>query len=383
MELFSSPFSFHYLGLIIIIILKKSKKILIIGPFPDPISGVSLANKLVKKVLGESNLFAIDYVNSAYPLFENEIGVFSIKKLIFFLKINFKIFKIFKTDIVYITPGQTFYGILKYAFFILISSALNKELIIHVHGNYLGKQYQELTGFKKKIFHFLVSRFTKGIVLSNSLKQNLIPFIQERSIFCLPNFAQDFLLNTTKKNINNELRIFYLSNLMEEKGILCLLNALINLEKNNVIYKAKIAGNIDQKYSKKILNLLNGLKNTQYIGVVHGYEKKKLLDWGNIFVLPTFYKMEGQPISILEAMATENLVITTDHAGISDIFTDKLNGYFVKKNNVESIQDILYYITFNKNELEKIAMYNKEYFLNNFTENKFKHNLLNILNNNG
>ena len=370
------------MGLIIIIILKKSKKILIIGPFPDPISGVSLANKIVKKVLGESNLFATDYVNSAYPLFENEIGVFSIKKLIFFLKINFKIFKIFKTDIVYITPGQTFYGILKYAFFILISSALNKELIIHVHGNYLGKQYQELTGFKKKIFHFLVSRFTKGIVLSNSLKQNLIPFIQERSIFCLPNFAQDFLLSTTKKNINNELRIFYLSNLMEEKGILCLLNALINLEKNNVIYKAKIAGNIDQKYSKKILNLLNGLKNTQYIGVVHGYEKKKLLDWGNIFVLPTFYKMEGQPISILEAMATENLVITTDHAGISDIFTDKLNGYFVKKNNVESIQDILYYITFNKNELEKIAMYNKEYFLDNFTENKFKHNLLNILNNN-
>ena len=103
------------------------------------------------------------------------------------------------------------------------------------------------------------------------------------------------------------LRIFYLSNLMKEKGIFCLLNALKNLEKNNIIYKAKIAGNIDQKYSKEILNLFTELKNAEYIGVVNGDDKKNLLKWGNVFVLPTFYKMEGQPISILEAMATGNV----------------------------------------------------------------------------
>ena len=353
--------------------------ILLIGPFPEPLSGVSIANQVVNEVLSEDSQFEVDLINTSYSIFDEEIGKFSFKKAFFYLTLNLNIFKIFKYKIIYITPGQTFYGILKYGFFIILGSVFRKELIIHVHGNHLGQEYKSLNGIKRNIFYFLVSRFRKGIVLSESLKQNLTPFIDQASIFCLPNFAQDYLYTQDKKLVNDELRIFYLSNLMKEKGIFCLLNALKNLEKNNIIYKAKIAGNIDQKYSKEILNLFTELKNAEYIGVVNGDDKKNLLKWGNVFVLPTFYKMEGQPISILEAMATENLVVTTNHAGIPDIFKDKVNGYLVKKNSIKSIQDILTYIASNKSEIEKIATYNKEYFLDNFTVNSFKKNLIKII----
>ena len=126
------------------------KKLVIIGPFPKPISGVSLANQVVKEVLEKSDDFVIDSINTSYNIFEDAVGSFSYKKFIFFLKINFSIFRMFKYDIIYITPGQTFFGITKYTLFILFSSILKKEIIIHVHGNYLGKQYKELTGFKKK-----------------------------------------------------------------------------------------------------------------------------------------------------------------------------------------------------------------------------------------
>ena len=353
--------------------------ILLIGPFPEPLSGVSIANQVVNEVLSEDSQFEVDLINTSYSIFDEEIGKFSFKKAFFYLTLNLNIFKIFKHKIIYITPGQTFYGILKYGFFIILGSVFRKELIIHVHGNYLGKEYQSLKGFKRVLFYFLVSRFTKGIVLSNSLKHNLTPFLEDKNIFSLPNFAQDYLYKEDKKFVKDELRIFYLSNLMKEKGIFCLLNALKNLEKNNIIYKAKIAGNIDQKYSKEILNLFTELKNAEYIGVVNGDDKKNLLEWGNVFVLPTFYKMEGQPISILEAMATKNLVVTTNHAGIPDIFKDKVNGYLVKKNSIKSIQDILTYIATNKSEIEKIATYNKEYFLDNFTVNAFKKNLIKII----
>jgi len=355
------------------------KKVLIIGPFPDPISGVSIANKVVKELLSVDSDFLVETINTSYPSFDEQIGKFSIKKFLFYLSLNLSFFKIFKNNIVYITPGQTFFGVLKYSLFISITSLLKKELIIHVHGNYLGKEYQSLKGFKRVLFYFLVSRFTKGIVLSNSLKHNLTPFLEDKNIFSLPNFAQDYLYKEDKKFVKDELRIFYLSNLMKEKGIFCLLNALKNLEKNNIIYKAKIAGNIDQKYSKEILNLFTELKNTEYIGIVNGDDKKNLLEWGNVFVLPTFYKMEGQPISILEAMATTNLVVTTNHAGISDVFQDKINGYFVEKNNENSIQKILSYLAANKSELKKIAEYNKTFFLNNFTVDIFKKNLLEII----
>ena len=355
------------------------KKVLIIGPFPNPISGVSIANKVVEEILNADLNFIVEKINTSYPIFDEQIGEFSIQKFLFYLRINSSFFKVLKNNIIYITPGQTFFGVLKYALFIVAASALRKELIIHVHGNYLGKEYQSLKGFKRVLFYFLVSRFTKGIVLSNSLKHNLTPFLEDKNIFSLPNFAQDYLYKEDKKFVKDELRIFYLSNLMKEKGIFCLLNALKNLEKNNIIYKAKIAGNIDQNYSKEILKLFTELKNAEYIGIVNGDDKKSLLEWGNIFVLPTFYKMEGQPISILEAMATTNLVVTTNHAGISDVFQDKINGYFVEKNNENSIEKILSYLAANKSELKKIAEYNKTFFLNNFTVDIFKKNLLEII----
>lgn len=355
------------------------KKVLIIGPFPNPISGVSIANKVVEEILNADLNFTVENINTSYPIFDEQIGEFSIQKIFFYLRINSSFFKVLKNNIIYITPGQTFFGVLKYALFIVAASALRKELIIHVHGNYLGKEYQSLKGFKRVLFYFLVSRFTKGIVLSNSLKHNLTPFLEDKNIFSLPNFAQDYLYKEDKKFVKDELRIFYLSNLIKEKGIFCLLNALKNLEKNNIIYKAKIAGNIDQKYSKEILNLFTELKNTEYIGIVNGDDKKNLLEWGNVFVLPTFYKMEGQPISILEAMATTNLVVTTNHAGISDVFQDKINGYFVEKNNKNSIEKILSYLAANKSELKKIAEYNKTFFLNNFTVDIFKKTLLEII----
>ncbi|MGK0421591.1 MAG: glycosyltransferase involved in cell wall biosynthesis [Polaribacter sp.] len=355
------------------------KKVLIIGPFPNPISGVSLANKVVKDVLDHSSEFQTDFINTSYPIFEDAVGSFSFKKLLFFLNININIIKIFKNDIVYITPGQTFFGITKYAFFILLSSILKKELIIHVHGNYLGTQYQELKGIKKKIFYLLISKFTKGIVLSVSLKQNLTPFLKEKDIHVLFNFAQNYLVENETEVDTSILKIAYLSNLMEEKGIFQLLDSLKDLENKQIHYEAKIAGNIDVNLKDIILEKILKLKHTTYVGVVYNNEKRTLLNWSNIFVLPTFYKMEGQPISILEALATNNVIISTKHAGITDIVEENKNGYLVEKKKSQSITNKFIYLDENKSKILDISKYNKKYFTKNFTIEIFSKEIIKII----
>ena len=355
------------------------KKVLIIGPFPNPISGVSLANKVVKEVLDHSSEFQTDFINTSYPIFEDAVGSFSFKKLLFFLNININIIKIFKNDIVYITPGQTFFGITKYAFFILLSSILKKELIIHVHGNYLGTQYQELKGLKKKFFYLLISKFTKGIVLSVSLKQNLTPFLKEKDIHVLFNFAQNYLVENETEVDTSILKIAYLSNLMEEKGIFQLLDSLKDLENKQIHYEAKIAGNIDVNLKDIILEKILKLKHTTYVGVVYNNEKRTLLNWSNIFVLPTFYKMEGQPISILEALATNNVIISTKHAGITDIVEENKNGYLVEKKKSQSITNKFIYLDENKSKILDISKYNKKYFTKNFTIEIFSKEIIKII----
>lgn len=338
-------------------------KVLLIGPLPEPTTGVSLANKVVVEGLKESEGYQVDFINTSLDRFDESLGAISLYKIWFYLKLNFYAYKIFKSKIIYLTPGQTFFGVVKYALFIFLSKVLGKEIVIHVHGNHLGEEYKSLTGMKKKIFRALLKPTSKGIVLSESLEGNMSPFIEHEKIHVLYNFVEDYLYANNEKVIDEKLKllkpqIIFLSNLMEEKGIFEVLNSLKALEKLDFDYEAKIAGNIDKNSEERINAYFKELKNTEYIGVVSGDEKIDLLSWGNVFILPTYYKMEGQPISILEAMATGNIIITTNHAGIPDVFSNNKNGYFVRKKDSQHIVDILKYISKNKEVSQRIIIEN-------------------------
>ena len=358
------------------------KKLLLIGPLPKPITGVSLANQVLVENLNKKKGYKLNFVNTAFKKFDENLGGLSLSKVIFYLKLNIHCYKILNSDVVYITPGQTFFGLLKYMLFIVTSKILSKELIIHIHGNYVGSEYNSLKGIKKKLFKWLLSQTSKGVVLSESLSGNMSPFVHKSKVFVLYNFVEDFLFSD-KKTIDRKLtqlkpKIIFLSNLMEEKGIFDLLEALRILEEKGFEYEAKIAGNLDTTNENKFQTYIKTLKKTKYVGVVSGKNKKDLLLWSNIFILPTYYKMEGQPISILEAMATGNIVLTTRHAGIPDIFQNEINGFYVEKNNSNSIVERIQSLDIQSDRFQKILRHNYVIAKKNYRLENFINNIINI-----
>ncbi len=360
-------------------------KTLLIGPFSPPITGVSFANDILFKEL-RNNGIEIESINFSYPTLKENIGKFSSKKALFYIKLYFYLYKIPNFDVIYMTPGQTFLGILKYYPFIFISKIFNKDTIIHIHGNHLWKEYENLKGLKKKIFHQIISKFDKGIVLSPKLRKNLRPFIKDKNIYEVYNFVENNILNNISiKNINNkntnELNIVYLSNLMKEKGIFDLLNALLLLRKKKIKFKVRIAGAIDSSEEYNLNKLFQQLKgDVEYLGVVKANDKLKLLINSNIFILPTYYSMEGQPISILEAMATGNIILTTNHAGISDIFVNSKNGFFIKKNNPKQIANKLEELNISLKDHQQIMINNFKEAQEKYTTERFINNIIEVIN---
>ncbi|RXP45920.1 glycosyltransferase [Lutibacter sp. HS1-25] len=357
--------------------------ILIIGPLPDPIDGCSFANKTLCKNLKHNNI-KFEVINTNTNLISSKQGSsFSIKKALYFFKSYFSLYKIPRAKVVYFTPGQTFFGLLKYAPFIILCILLKKPYVIHVHGNHLGVHYQSLKGVKKQLFHFLISKASAGIVLSKSLKDNFKDLLPLDDIFVVENFAGNDIYKNTEELIKRTdiPRIIYLSNLMAEKGILDLLDALIILDKKGVNYKAIVAGAIESSIKMSVISKLEKLGNkVNYVGVVQGQEKIEALIGSNIFILPTFYKMEGQPISILEALATGNIIVTTNHAGIPDIITSK-NGYLLDPQSPEMISKVITNINEKlKEEVRRFSEENMKYAKNNFKEDIFSSKIIEILN---
>ena len=354
-------------------------RILILGPFPPPLFGVSLSNFVLKKGLLKKG-HSVDIVNTAGgEKIDSEVGAWDVRKLSF-IKSYIGLYKIFKSDIVYCTTGQTFFGIVKYAPFILLSRILRKKTVVHVKGGFLKRSYQDMSPFKKRITRCTLSSYNGGIVLSKSLRELLEGFLPEDKIFIQHNFIQDSLIipqeQVLKQKKHDVLRIIYLSNLMKEKGIVELLDTLEMLNKNNIPFKAKIAGHIP-KDGQDLVMKMEKIDNLEYLGVVQGESKTKLLSWGNVFCLPTYYRMEGQPISIIEAMGFGNVILTTKHAGIPDICSEK-NGVFVRKRDSSSIYSQLEYLSSNLSWINETGIYNMDQAQELYTEEAFVLGILKI-----
>lgn len=319
-------------------------KILVIGPFPKPITGMSIANQMLYDGL-KKNGNTVDYLDSdtAKTLGAHKTqGRLDIKKVIDGIMLIIKggnkiLFSNY--NIVYITPAQSYLGFLKYVPFINCGKFKKIPVIIHFHGGFVKKMYDSLDEGKQ---HNIKKAFNKCdgiIVLGNSLKYMLKGIVpDEKIIVCENGVLDEFVLSRdefneklTKFQGNGKIKILYLSNLMRTKGIMELLDACLVMKEKNEDFHLDLAGDIEADIRDMVNDKINLLgENVTYHGIVTGNDKKKLLAEANIFCLPTFYPNEGQPISILEAMTMGAAIVTCDQGGIRDIVENDVNGLICK-----------------------------------------------------
>lgn len=362
---------------------KNSKlNVLLIGPLPDPVTGEALANQTFINYLKKYNI-QHSYINTTgYKDIQSSQGKFSINKLLQFLRAYKGLPKVMRHNgIIYITIAQTFLGVLKYAPFIITARIMKKPYYFHSQGNSLGETYNGLSGIKKKIFKWLIGHAQGGIVLAESLKFNFRNLLPEKKIHVVENVTTNnfFALDISQKQFK-QLHLLYLSNLIPEKGIMDFLDALYMLQKANIPFKASIGGAFEASSKAIAMQKMKRIdkKSLTYHGFVSGTQKQELLQKANVFVLPTYYRIEGQPISIIEALATGNIIVTTKQGGIPD-FISKEQGFFVEKKNPTNLFESFKYIASNLSSLSYLSQQNRQYAIQRFSEDNFGDNLLRIL----
>ncbi|MGL5056736.1 MAG: glycosyltransferase family 4 protein, partial [Fusobacteriaceae bacterium] len=241
---------------------------------------------------------------------------------------------------------------------------------LHIHNGVFKKMYDSLSPIKKKSVLFFFKRSAGIIVLGDSLRAMFEGVIPEEKIFVCENGVQDEFI-ATEEEIKIKLekfakdtkkRVLYLSNLMEEKGILDLLKASEKFKDEEI--ELNLAGAIEPSLEKIVKEYLEKYpKKIKYHGIVKGEKKKRLLLENYIFILPTYYSNEGQPISILEAYTNGCAVITDECiGGITDVFSHDKNGLSCQNRNVESIYLAIKNID-EKKYIEMNYKYGKKRFL--------------------
>lgn len=347
---------------------RNKKKIFCPISLPPPYYGSNISSKnLVSSTLINSE-FDLDVLPISYNKKSENVGKLNIKKPFLILKFFFIILKksFQKHDLVYFVPAVKGFAFIRDYFLLLPLKLRKKNIIIHLRGKGIG-QVSKNSKIYKSLYKFFFKN-TSVICLSERLVYD-IKEVFDGPVYIVNNGIKQE--NYPKQKRKNEIPvILFLSNFIETKGILVLLEAAHLLKSQNFDFKLNLVGAPRGDIMKKINNLIDKYDLQDYIlsiGPKYGNEKINALQNADIFVFPTFYSLETWGLVNIEAMQASLPVISTDEGAIPDIIDDGITGFIVKKQDAFDLAEKIALLLKDENLRIEMGKKGKEKFLNNYT----------------
>ncbi|OOE36070.1 hypothetical protein BZG04_08180, partial [Salinivibrio kushneri] len=243
-------------------------------------------------------------------------------------------------------------------YFIILARVFNRKVFVHLKGGNYKNFYWSQGRVFRKLIEMVLMKADRILVLGKGLK-SMFDFHDGlfEKIYVVENGLPFESPGIYRKSLSEKrrspFRVLYLSNMIDSKGYMDVLKAIKILKDRGFDVEADFAGkfirHVDDEYCiseteaetkfKKYIED-NGLdRRVLYHGVVDGTSKSELLEGANVLCLPTNYDNEGQPVSIIEALAFGLPIISTKYRAIPDMVKQNVTGFYVGFRRPEEIAD--------------------------------------------
>lgn len=227
---------------------------------------------------------------------------------------------------------------LRKSIFSFLAIIFGVPVIFHIHSGRFFQDYQARSALYKKWVEFILKRSAAVVVLSKTWRDEAAIILKNpNSIYVLPNPIDLSLPADFKRSArqHDKLRLLFFGGLTEKKGFFDLINALSVLKKKGLNIELRCGGNGDFGRINAVLDQHQLSHSVTLLGWVDAVQKIQEFETADALVLPSHF--EGQPMSILEAMQAEVLVLSTMVGGIPDIIQHGRSGLLVKPGDVAGL----------------------------------------------
>ncbi len=221
----------------------------------------------------------------------------------------------------------------------VIAKILFRKKLIVRHGyqysSTLKKKGKNLLSFVASILEFFAyKQADKIIVTSHSIKNFIIERdkIKQEKIAVIPNYVDTETFKPLEIEKHDGMIIF-VGRLDTEKNLFSLIDAVKGLNVKLVLIGK---GPLEDMLKKKVKE--EKITNVVFRGVIPNEKLPMELNKSEIFIQPSFY--EGNPKTLLEAMACGLPVIGTKVIGIKEVITHGETGYLCET-SAESIREAI------------------------------------------
>lgn len=364
----------------------RKHSLLFIGALPPPYHGVTVFNEalLNSKI---SDVYRVYHLDTSDKRNLDNLGRVDLENVYLALRNFWGLIKLCtrkKPGLVYLPIAQNI-AYLRDGMFIVVARFLSKgKIIIHLHGSYFKEYYNNTNWFMKQFVDFTMKRVDMAIVLGNCLKYIFDGWVEDVQV--VPNGTSfNPKLGDKFKGNKNTLTISYLSNLSKSKGVLDTIKAAkIVVDKYpNVRFKFAGPWAIQEKETKKcafkFIRENHFEDKIEFVGRVLSDRKEKFLVDTDIFIFPSWYKYEGHPIVIIEAMAAGCPVISTKDVGaIHETVVDGKTGILVEKKNPKAIAEAVMKLIENPELRIKMGRAGRKRYEQYYTQEKNIENMIRV-----
>lgn len=356
---------------------------------------------LIKKIEINDNIFALNFPDildfgllpKNIPLIVLRVYFFFIRFLLIYPILIYEIiyfillFKKLKLDILHINNGG-YPGALSCRAAAIAGWIIKVPNIIMVVNNMAVDYASFFRIFDLPIDYFTkksVNKFITGSKLAKLRIRQVLKLDKRRTI-SIPNCIKpiyptnDKIYTLHKLNLTNfDGKIIGVAGLLiERKGHLILLNALVDLIYNKGFTNIKLIIIGDGPLKKELSNFIEKNKLTDYIcftGQVN--DPINYISIIDFLVLPSIDN-EDFPFVVIEAMNCGKPVIASRVAGTIEQIKDNINGFLFEPRNVIQLVDKITLLLNNDKLLKQMGANSRLIFLNNFTDQQCLTNYLKI-----
>jgi glycosyltransferase involved in cell wall biosynthesis len=216
-----------------------------------------------------------------------------------------------------------------------LAKMMGKKVILHMHASRFKDFYNESD--KKDWILKNLQVADKLIVLSESWKDWFVGIGMDREkIEVLHNITDYPQLMPEAKVEDGKVHYLFLGEIGQRKGVFDMLKGVAtHREEMKDKVEIRIGGNKNENQLKAFIKNNDLDEFVKFEGFVSGEKKQCLLNWADVFILPSHN--EGLPIAILEAMSYGCAIISTPVGGIPEVVTPEKNGLLVTPGDSEQI----------------------------------------------
>ncbi|WP_278650401.1 glycosyltransferase family 4 protein [Rodentibacter pneumotropicus] len=283
-----------------------------------------------------------------------------------FIKSCYKILSI-NCDKFYFTPSGSLGGNIRDSVYLFLMLLRRKKIITHFHNSSF-KSVIESNFVINWINKLIYKKVDRIIILGKKQEEMFSSIHPSKDKFRIVGngIDEDIFISEqelAKKHDRHPINIVYFSNMIPEKGYEIVLSVAKEM-KNDRNFHFYFSGKFFQSaLEAKFIEEIKELNNVSYINGVYGSDKITFLSNMNIFILPSKYKDETLPISMLEAIANGLYIIVSNVGVISEV-ANQSTTTLLDIIDVDNIISIIREKAKILNNLNYNVMYYKENYLN-------------------